>query len=208
MSFTHFSKLMVGAIALASVWAFFGGTGVPVNGARAQNAFVLAPGGSSGGADTQPAATQFDRVLAVQRMLKANGFAVGVINGSLTSDTVAAIRSFQRQNSMRIDGQISESLITFLALHAVDKMETGDRADLAEAGSGDEGSLDLASRSVRAFVQRVLARSGFNPGRIDGVFVAETEQAIRDYQIRVIEAEEITGIVDTDLLSSLGSALE
>lgn len=204
MSFTNFSKIALVAI----VAAFVGGIGMSVVGATAQNAFVIAPSAANGGGGIQPAASQFDKVLAVQRLLKANGFAAGEINGSLNSDTVAAIRSFQRQNSMSVDGQVSESLITFLALHAVDKMETGDREDLVAAGSGDEGSLDLASRSVRAFVQRVLARSGFNPGRIDGIFVAATEQAIRDFQIRVIEAEEITGIVDTDLLSNLDSALE
>ena len=122
-----------------------------------------------------------------------------------TSD---AIRSFQRQNNLKVDGQVSESLITFLALHAVDLMEDGDRAAIIEAsanadkdGEEDEEGFDANARSNVAFVQRLLARTGFDPGRIDGIFVTATEQAIRDYQRR--SDLDVTGEITPELITSL-----
>ena len=173
-------------------------------------AFVtpLAASSLGGDAGPQPAASRFDTVLAVQRLLYANGFAIDEIDGLLDTYTSDAIRSFQRQNNLKVDGQISESLITFLALHAVDLMEDGDRAAIIEAsvnadndGEEDEEGFDVNARSNVAFVQRLLTRTGFDPGRIDGIFVAATEQAIRDYQRR--SDLEVTDEITPELITSL-----
>jgi peptidoglycan hydrolase-like protein with peptidoglycan-binding domain len=170
----------------------------------AQDAFVGPLRDFGAGHPTQPTASRFDEVLAVQRLLDANGYYVGEINGRLSEETAAAIRSFQRLNFMRVDGDVSVSLITFLALHAVDNMEDGDREDIIEASStseDDDTEFDPRSRAVVSFVQRVLTRTGFSPGRVDGVYTVGTQQAIRDFQSRV--DIDVTGTIDAELISAL-----
>jgi len=139
-------------------------------------------GGVSG---PQPSASHVDQVLAVQRLLYAVGFSVDELDGNLNSSTVNAIRSFQRQNNLRVDGRVSPSLMTFLSQHAVDRMFSGDRNQIIAESEDPEGlGFDPDSRSVVGFVQRTLARVGFAPGRVDGVMVPATRQAIRDFQTR------------------------
>ena len=158
--------------------------------------------GTGSQAVEQPVASSFDEILAAQRMLNANGFAVGKIDGQMSPRTQAAVLSFQRQNNLETDGRVTPSLITFLALHAVDRITEGDRADIiADSADAEATGFDFAQRSNVALVQRLLTRSGFDPGRIDGVAVAATEQAIRDFQSRT--DLDVTGEITAELLSML-----
>ncbi len=155
---------------------------------------------------SQPASSQTDERLVIQRLLAANGFAVGEINGELTDETREAIRSFQRQNFMRVDGRVTLSLMTFLAAHALDLLPGGDAEDILTADTSDNGTRDLQSRATVSLVQRILARHGFEPGRIDGLMGPVTRRAIRNFQSQV--GLEITGDIDDSFLTTLGEFVE
>ena len=64
-----------------------------------------------------------------------------------------------------------------------------------------ESGFNFSQPSNIAFVQRMLSRSGFDPGRIDAIMVPATEQAIRDFQVRLVL--ELTGEIDGELIEAL-----
>lgn len=150
----------------------------------------------------QPASTQYDQVLVVQRMLSTLGFSVGPITGALTGQSRDAIRSFQRQNFMREDGRITQSLMTFLAAHVLDLIPDGDTTEIFEASASNDSSIDVQDRSNVALVQRILTRHGFGPGRIDGSLGYYTTQAILNFQAQMDLPE--TGEISLELLTALG----
>ena len=155
---------------------------------------------------SQPASSQTDERLVIQRLLAANGFAIAEINGELTDETREAIRSFQRQNFMRFDGQVTLSLMTFLTAHALDLLPGGDAEDILTGDASDDGTLDLQSRATVSLVQRILVRHGFETGRIDGLMGPVTRRAIRNFQSQV--GLEITGDIDDSFLTTLGEFVE
>lgn len=185
--------LKVAAIAfVATAWLPASGT---FNVARAQIRSV-----------SQPASSTIDEILVAQRLLMVNGYAVSEVNGVLTEETRQAIRSFQRQNSLRVDGRVNMSVMTFLAAHAVDLVPGGDAEDILNLEGSDNGALDHESRATISLVQRVLARHGFEPARIDGLMVEETRQAIRNFQAQM--GLEVTGNIDDSLLTTLDEFIE
>ena len=199
---TNISVSCVKTIAVAALTlAMVGIAGTPGRDASAQVPFFAPLGDDQNIHPTQSKADRFDLVLATQRLLYALGYAVGDIDGILSEETAAAIRTFQRLNFMRVDGEVGDSLVIFLSLHAVDRMEEGDREDIIEASSDEDEDFDPLSRPVVALVQRMLTRTGFSPGRVDGVYSRGTGQAIRNFQAR---AElDITGTIDSELLGAL-----
>ena len=67
-----------------------------------------------------------------------------------------------------------------------------------------EAALGL-NRATRVLIERRLARLGFDPGPIDGVFDDQTRVAIRQAQERFDLVP--TGYVNQDLLTMLVSGL-
>ncbi len=187
------SRTVLGAAMLLAAISFQGVTGS----ASAQSLVTARPTSTS-----QINSTRFDETLVAQRLLNAVGFSVGEINGELTPQTREAIRSFQRQNSLRVNGRVTLSLMTFLAAHALDYLPDGDTEDVLEASANADPDVDFTNRANVALVQRILTRHGFGPGRIDGQFSPYTEQAILNFQAKM-DLEE-TGALSFDLLSALG----
>lgn len=188
------------AIAAAIFMTAAGMLGVDgVNQAHAQG---LGGPATGSGQPTQSSATNADEILTVQRLLYNNGFAIEHINGELTAETVEAIRSFQRQNSLRVDGRVTMSLMTYLTAHILDDLPDGDSDDILGISDNDNIRPDPQSRQSVSLVQRVLSRHGFVPGRIDGVMDPLTTQAIRTFQARM--NMPVTGVVDEAFLDTLG----
>ncbi|MDH3230559.1 MAG: peptidoglycan-binding protein [Alphaproteobacteria bacterium] len=95
-----------------------------------------------------------ETVRSVQRMLAVLGYDAGIIDGLTGEKTTTAIREYQEQAGLEIDGEPSQKL------------------------------LDHLTRETVKSAQRMLAARGYDPGPTDGYPGRKTTTAIRDYQTR------------------------
>lgn len=115
----------------------------------------------------------YDRSVArVQRALNDLGYSAGPVDGIMGSSTRSAIRSYQHDNGMVIDGQVSRELVRALR---------GDRREERRADAGVASSADASTQLV-IDVQTELRRAGYAVPEVDGKLDAETQAAIRTYQ--------------------------
>lgn len=116
---------------------------------------------------------------SVQRMLAARGYDVGPVDGVAGRKTVLAIRDYQTQADLEIDGRISMGLVG-----------------------------DLMIESVK-LVQGMLAARGYDAGPVDGDIGRKTTVAIRKYQGQaglVVDGKFSLNLLDHLGASSGGSA--
>jgi peptidoglycan hydrolase-like protein with peptidoglycan-binding domain len=114
-----------------------------------------------------------ERVRQLQRDLNEAGYASGVPDGVYGTLTTRAVRAFQRDEDLVVDGKAGVNTLARLA--EVLGGESVDASDLATIRFGDRGDdVELA--------QTLLQRAGFDPGPIDGAFGSGTGRAVRDFQ--------------------------
>ena len=130
------------------------------------------------------------RTAALQVALKARGLYPGAVDGVRGPLTRAAVIRFQRRRNLAVDGVAGPQ---------------------TRAALGRRGRPWLGSRLVRrglkgwdvAALQYLLARRGYPPGAIDGVFGPVTDIAVRNYQRGLGLASD--GVVGPNTLASLRS---
>lgn len=201
MRATHVLSVITVVMAFGSIAPF----SAMSNGAMAQpfvsNGFS---GGSRLAAVQRPGRTigptSFQTIAVVERLLAANGFSPGPVDGVLDGATRDAIRTFQRQNSLPENGQIDLQIVTSLMAHMLDFIP-GSAMELTVPPGANAAIAEKVLRANRALVQRILARSGIEPGRIDGTANPITTQAIRTFQSRF--GLPTTGTVTPQLVSAL-----
>jgi hypothetical protein len=131
---------------------------------------------------------------------------------------LSAVAARQRENNAWLDAQAIHSINAyqnFLASYPEGAHASVARARIdaltpivvepmpdpaIEAARGREQALNL-SPFTRVLIERRLARSGYNPGNIDGEFDSMARRAIQHYQDA--NGMPITGYVDDRLLSQL-----
>jgi peptidoglycan hydrolase-like protein with peptidoglycan-binding domain len=123
-------------------------------------------------------------VSEVQAELRLRGYNVPSISGSLDEATVAAIKRYQSDASLSVDGKVSDTLLTQL-----------------RSGRTDPG---VDYRAQVKSVQQALSVKGYDPGPADGALGPRTRGAIRAFQ--VANGLSATGAIDANLLASLGIA--
>lgn len=96
--------------------------------------------------------TSREIVQDVQGALAARGYDPGPADGLMGAKTVRAIRLYQAQAGLKVDGEATQSLANHLR------------------------------RETVATVQRLLAERGYDPGPADGFPGRKTRAAIREYQ--------------------------
>jgi peptidoglycan hydrolase-like protein with peptidoglycan-binding domain len=142
-------------------------------------------------------------VRSAQQQLKTNGYYTGAIDGMNGPMTRAAIRKYQGDNNLAVNGRLDLQTREKLGLQPA---ATAGEASRAATGTNQEATGTnqapaLPAATVSA-AQRSLKKKGFYKGNIDGAMTAETQAAIREYQKN--SNLNVTGQLDSATLSNLG----
>jgi peptidoglycan hydrolase-like protein with peptidoglycan-binding domain len=100
----------------------------------------------------------------IQGLLRQRGYDVPEVTGRLDAGTAAAIRSYQADAGMPVDGVPNATLLANLRI-----------------GTGPAASTAL-TRAQIAELQAALSERGYDPGPHDGVVGPKVRSAIRTYQ--------------------------
>jgi len=144
--------------------------------------------------DSGPAVAEIRSKLAVVGLLAGEPPAPAATSAPFDADTDRAVRAFQQQRGIAVDGIVGPA-----TYHALDeaRWRLGDRILFyvpARLMAGDD---------VAALQQRLLDM-GFDCGRVDGLFGVETEQSLREFQRNVgVRADGTCGPATFKALSQL-----
>jgi peptidoglycan hydrolase-like protein with peptidoglycan-binding domain len=130
----------------------------------------------------------------LQERLRDEGLYVGPIDGFFDSETEAAVRQFQRQRRLGVDGIVGSSTLA--------ELNRGNR-DIAERPR-DRREVTLGPGSFGSQVaelQKRLKVAGFYKGAIDGEYGFGTTQAVR--QLQTENNLAVTGIANRETLVAL-----
>jgi peptidoglycan hydrolase-like protein with peptidoglycan-binding domain len=129
---------------------------------RRDNNVVLSRGSGYGTAAGSPL------VRALQIQLSRGGYRPGPIDGLYGPRTRASVSAFQGAYGLAVDGVAGPRTLR--------EMTARTPALYPGAGRGVGGATPVRG------LQRRLARAGYSPGPIDGIFGPATERAVRRYQ--------------------------
>jgi len=127
-------------------------------------------------------------IIGLQQELSAHGYRPGPVDGHLGGATRSAIRAYQRDAGLVVDGIASKELLDHMKF-ALPKVNA--RRDVYTG----------PSRELVTDVQLLLAERGYFRGDVDGRAGPRTREAIRRFQA---DAKlPVTGIVDQRLKGEL-----
>lgn len=121
-----------------------------------------------------------DLALAVEQELSRRGYNTGQVDGIVDGTTRSAVRTYQSDAGIAIDGEVDEDLLASLRTSERDAM---------------------ARHELISEIQVELNRLGYNAGPADGAFGPATRRAIVTYQSDMNMA--VTGEVSERLLADL-----
>jgi peptidoglycan hydrolase-like protein with peptidoglycan-binding domain len=128
-------------------------------------------------------------VRQLQEALKELGRDPGPVDGDFGAATEAAVRAFQQQHGIAVDGVVGD--ITWLNI---------DEADLGHR-TVRRGSTGVAVRRV----QKRLTLAGYDTGGVDGTFGARTEAGVKALQRDAgLTQDGVVGPKTWDAIDSLG----
>src|SRR5215204_6624740 len=107
-----------------------------------------------------------ESVRQLQSALRDLGYAPGDIDGRFGSDTESAVKAFQSDRGLTVDGIVGE--ITWLNIDEADASNPTIR----------RGSTGNPVRRA----QKRLSLGGYDTGGVDGIFGANTEAAVKRFQ--------------------------
>lgn len=137
-------------------------------------------------------------VSVLQQRLREEGVYSGSTNGFFDTETETAVRQFQRNRGLRIDGIAGQR--TFAALGI------GDIVNYAQSRPNRRQDITLrpGDRNIRVEeLQRRLQAAGFYTGSIDGIYETGTSNAVRRLQKENNLPE--TGVANRDTQVALAS---
>lgn len=122
----------------------------------------------------------------VQTMLKALDFYAGDITGKAGEKTEAAVRAFQKQYGLTVDGIIGKATLSklnsvYAAHQAGDTSAAAKPETAASVASSESTSQSISSGTIRQ-VQEKLASLGFYTGEVTGNAGSKTTAAIKEFQ--------------------------
>ena len=117
-------------------------------------------------------------VTKLQELLKDKGYLKGKVDGIFGSGTDSAVRSFQKDAGLAVDGIVGAK--TWSAL------QSGDSSSRGSSSSRDTTatrSLKIGSRGTEvANLQQRLKDLGYTIGKVDGIFGSQTQKAVKAFQ--------------------------
>jgi peptidoglycan hydrolase-like protein with peptidoglycan-binding domain len=145
----------------------------------------------------------------IQRELLATGHYVGLIDGVMGNRTANAIRTYQKDNGLSIDGAASARLlehIRYTRKVAAASDQTGSLDPAADEPQQKPVKKPAKKPSAQAKpmvldVQKRLLSLGYAPGDVNGVDSAATRAAILQFELE--HGLDMNGEYTTALLSSL-----
>ena len=115
----------------------------------------------------------------IQQRLKELGYYNGSIDGILGSQSVSAIKRFQRDYGLTVDGIVGTNTLTSLGLN-----------------TGSSGNYSVTE------IQKKLKNLGYYTGAVDGIFGTKSISAVRNFQRDY--GLTVDGIVGAKTASALG----
>jgi peptidoglycan hydrolase-like protein with peptidoglycan-binding domain len=166
-----------------AVRTFQSDNGIPITGEITESLLkrVQQAAGEGGNDDAQRTAM----VKSVEQALDVRGYEVGPIDGKVTTQTTSAVRTYQSDAGLTVDGRIDGNLLTALQ-KGQSNLDTMTRAQLVQS------------------IQTSLNQRGYNAGPADGVFGPSTRRAILVYQGDA--SLPLTGEASRQLLTHLASS--
>lgn len=142
-------------------------------------------------------------ITRLQDLLRSAGYFDAASTGFFASLTEAGVRAFQRDRGLDVDGIVGEETLAALqGFRPVTPAPLPAPVPLPEINSLQIG--DRGENVVR--LQLSLRNAGFYRNAIDGVFAAQTEQAVISFQRA--NGLPISGIADAVTLSRLGVTVD
>ncbi|MEX0759816.1 MAG: peptidoglycan-binding domain-containing protein, partial [Tistlia sp.] len=139
---------------------------------------------SSVPAETE-ATVERQTILQLQSDLRRLGYSVPVVSGTVDSATSEAIRAYQRDNNLLVDGRLSGELVAHVQ------------------GKTSAGAV-IEDRPTTRSVQAALNERGYDAGPADGIMGTKTRDAIRTFQSDA--SLPLSGTISKETLVALGLA--
>ncbi len=179
------ARLLICTVALAlSAGVAHAGFNVPDLGTPANSGFVRV----ATTVDEMPSEMARAYIEDIQTELTARGYNAGPIDGVMGRRTAGAIRAYQRDVGLPVDGVASKELLEYMLFN------TGG------ATSGPEPVPSLDPTFVRS-VQIELVERGYYHGEIDGIAGPKTREAVDAFQRDA--GLVVNGAMDQRLLQEL-----
>jgi peptidoglycan DL-endopeptidase LytE len=173
-------------------------------------ALVLA-GGMMGMASIAQAQTNSGSTIRnAQEQLKTDGYYNGAVDGVDGPATRAAIRKYQSDNQLTVNGRLDQATCNKLGLGSGEANRTANNpgnnpssnTQNNPANNNMQPNTGTNSPSTVMAAQRNLHQKGFYKGAINGEMNGETRAAIREFQKN--SNLSVTGQLDSETLNSLG----
>ena len=131
---------------------------------------------------------------SIQEELNLHGYNAGTIDGVIGPRTTRAIRTYQRDAGLTVNGIATKELLDHLKF-ALPK--------IVKQASVGGASYDAVDRGLAIAIQEELRLRGYYSGGIDGLVGPQTRSAIRRFQESA--GLPVTGQADQALLDQLKS---
>lgn len=143
-------------------------------------------------ADTYATLRYNDQGTAVQQLqvaLNKLGYSTGGTEGKYGPATEKAVRKFQQDHALTVDGKAGQNTQSLLYQLAVGNGSTSDTTTPKGYFGGNYDKMEYGSRGTRVTkLQQALNTLGFQAGKADGRFGAGTQQAVVAFQ----QAQKLT----------------
>lgn len=147
-----------------------------------------------------------ERVKDMQELLAEKGFLDAMLDGYFGAATEKAVRSFQEQAEIEIDGIVGQATLEALATYKPKKIQDAENAQSSDhtAVQGNVLKQGISGEYV-SYLQGHLTNAGYLNGEIDGNFGTATKEAVQAFQRD--HGLEQDGIVGEATLAALHNAL-
>ena len=134
--------------------------------------------------DTIPFGSEGEQVTALQRALKSKGYYKGTVDGSFGQKTRSAVYRYQRDIGLTTDGKAGDKTLTALydGLVEVNEIDAKKASNTAVSVKNTSTLYYGCTGSSVKSLQRMLKKTGYFKGSIDGKFGDLTVSAVKKFQ--------------------------